>query len=196
MVIMKHKDNRPKEPFPSKQRSRREGSSFSQDPGHYLSLLQRLTKEVLGAAARADPGGYSPCMLPACLPQSLSPKNKQRFICCSAFPASKDAYLSFPGSSLQQEPCWHFPVPLNKGDITDHGKAAFPIPCINPIRFHSLFAIGRSTNTQLGTNHPTSPCTLLIPNALAAYSKAPFQDTASKKELTEQSLGYNVVALR
>lgn len=49
---------------------------------------------------------------------------------------------------------------------------------------------------QLGTSHPTGPCTFLISSALAAHSKAPFQDTANKNELTEQSLGYNVVALR
>lgn len=49
---------------------------------------------------------------------------------------------------------------------------------------------------RLGTNHPAGPCTLLISNALAAHSETPFQDTANKNELTEQSLGYNVVALR
>ena len=120
---MHHRDNRQKEPVPCKQRSRREGSSFNQEPGRYLSLAQRLTKKILAGRLGLQLGQTQAVSLGACCQcvshSHLPLQNRQRFIYCSTFPASNDTYLSFPGSSLEQEPCLHFPLPLNKGDIAD-----------------------------------------------------------------------------
>lgn len=74
MVIMSHKDNRQKEPFPCKQKSRREGSSCSQEPARLSLINAKVNPGGTRGCGMGSPSSLSWSVLPACLTATVLSK--------------------------------------------------------------------------------------------------------------------------